>query len=673
MAMTGNVVVDDIQTEETAPARRSPVWLVAAGGAALVALFAIAGAPEPAPTPPTLTIPEVVVPEDRWERLDLPGPGPLRAVTQLGDGAFVAAGDGPHFWYSGGDSRWSWMPADAAVSGPPGSPAAVVAFGKGAVAVGTATLADSTRRAAVWVSPDLDHWETVWPTGGDDADSGLDGVHLVDGTLVAWGWRGTPEPFSPAAEPLLLTSTDGVEWRELPVPSTDARIYQVRWGPGERWWLTGGARWWATGYEIGRPAFWVSEDLESWQALPSRGLPFGWAMIDLAGPPEGEPLTATLLDLESGQVRRWQLHEDGEWVAQSEHPGEPSTITFHLVEQFGAGEGKLWVFDDEWDALALDGEVNAVANRVAVGGRDRQPSLWMLEPDAELSYSAPAVDGAHWERVADLGPGEEVAAVPVGGAWLISARSGADEIWWYLDDTGADQIEPGWDGLAQVQPVGDEWLAVPSMRWSRDGRAWEERGWPTEGAGADTHVLAARQEPDGSITMVTVTYGTTRRVWRSDDRGATWEEVAETPAATPMWAVSPTGEGFVATAARQRGTEAIVTSRDGLNWEEVEGMRYLLPTVLPAAVTDRGTVVLFDTGQEIRPPRLDIVALTRAGDRLVLLAGGGVWVGPGDWVQLPLDPGHGMVGSSIRPLALGDRILAVASDGERAELYEWRD
>ena len=32
------------------------------------------------------------------------------------------------------------------------------------------------------------------------------------------------------------------------------------------------------------------------------------------------------------------------------------------------------------------------------------------------------------------------------------------------------------------------------------------------------------------------------------------------PAATPMWAVSPTGEGFVATAARQRGTEAIVTS-----------------------------------------------------------------------------------------------------------------
>ncbi len=140
-----------------------------------------------------------------------------------------------------------------------------------------------------------------------------------------------------------------------------------------------------------------------------------------------------------------------------------------------------------------------------------------------------------------------------------------------------------------------------------------------------------------------------------------------------MWAVSPTGEGFVATAARQRGTEAIVTSRDGLNWEEVEGMRYLLPTVLPAAVTDRGTVVLFDTGQEIRPPRLDIVALTRAGDRLVLLAGGGVWVGPGDWVQLPLDPGHGMAGSSIRPLALGDRILAVASDGERAELYEWRD
>jgi type VI protein secretion system component VasF len=43
--MTGNVVVDDIQTEEEQPGRRAPVWLLALGGIALVVLFMLPGHP----------------------------------------------------------------------------------------------------------------------------------------------------------------------------------------------------------------------------------------------------------------------------------------------------------------------------------------------------------------------------------------------------------------------------------------------------------------------------------------------------------------------------------------------------------------------------------------------------------------------------------------------------
>lgn len=663
--MTGNVVVDDVQTEEQSQRTPSPVWLIALGGLAAIVLFLLPGQPDAVPPTSSLTIPEVILPEDRWERLDLPWRGALTDVTVLEDGRYVAVGDGPRFWISEGATEWSWMPGDDDI---PAVPSDVTGFGSGAVAVGTArpgdfsrpdVFGDSPMRAAAWVSPDLETWQRVWPT--TDLQTGLEGVVAADDLLVAWGWRGAPQPFSPSGSALLLVSADGLEWQEVRAPTLDARIYGVERARGRGWW--------AMGYEIGRPGLWVSDDLLSWEALATRALPFGWAMVDLEDPPsEATPMVATLVDVGNGRVRRWQLQADGEWSALGEAPGGPTMVTSHHVEQYGAGSGRLWILEGEqWEEVDLDGEIRAVEGRVAVGNHRIQPSLWVVDAE-EVTYSLPGVEGEGWERIVDLGEGESAGAWPVGDGWVVGASARG---WWFVDETGAEAIDPGWDQLWRVDRVGEEWVAVPSMLWSRDGRNWEVRGdaWPT-GIRAGSDLLAVRDD-GGTVVAVHGTAGWMWSVTLSEDRGRSWEFAADPAPATPLWNVIPTADGFAATAARQRGTEAVVTSRDGLRWEDLEGARYLLPTSVPAAITAEGTLLLLDTGEELEVPRRDIRELVRAGNRLVMMAGGLLWVGPGEWERLPLDPVHGIPAVSVAPLVIDGRIMAVASDGTEVALYEW--
>lgn len=667
--MTGNVVVDDIQTEEEQPGRRAPVWLLALGGVALVVLFMLPGQPEAVPPSPSLTIPDVIVPEDRWQRLDLPGSESLADVAMAGDGTYVAVGDGPQFWASMNLTDWTLMPSTDV---DPASAAAVTAFGDGAVAVGSTRLGDLTTRAAAWVSTDLATWEMVSLI--DDGESGLEGV-LADGDrLIAWGWRGTDQPFSPAGEALLLASSDGFAWREIPPPTLDARIYAVRPRPA------GG--WWAMGYEIGRPALWSSDDLQEWEAVPTRGLPFGWAMVELVDPNRvSHPLLATLIDVGDGRIRRWQLEEDGEWTALGKGPGGPSHITTHQVERFGTDGFRLWMLGDDhterealdvWEPLDLDGEVHSVAGQVAVGEYQRRPVLWIADAGTP-TFSLPEVAGPGWERAAELGEGAIVDAWRIGAGWVVGGwtDSAPDRRWWYLDREGAEPIDPGWSYLERIDPVGEEWVSVPSMLWSDDGREWEERA---EVAQTPGYLLAALPEEDGDVVALHA-----NRVWmwavsRSSDGGRSWETLAEPVASTPIWDVAPSTFGFVGTAARQRGTQAVVFSTDGVDWNELEGVDRLLNTEVPAAVSEQGTLLLLDTGEETEVPRLDITHLSRAGDELALLAGGRLWIGhDDDWESIPLDAAHGLAAASLAPVVIDGRVHVVASDGTMVALYEWRE
>ncbi|HSJ35618.1 MAG TPA: hypothetical protein VLB85_11250 [Acidimicrobiia bacterium] len=664
--MTGNVVVDDIQTEEERPGRRAPVWLLALGAVALASLFMLSRQPEALPPAPSLTIPEVIVPEDRWERLDLPGSGGLTDVTLL-DGTYVAVGEGPQFWSSTDATNWNLLPS---ADSDPAVAAAVAGFGDRTVAVGTAWLGDGSTRATAWISFDLETWESVAPL--EQGDSGLDGVVSDGEILIAWGWQGTAQPFSPAGEAVLLVSTDGLAWQEIPAPSLDARVYAVRPRPA------GG--WWAMGYEIGRPALWFSEDLQKWEAVPSRGLPFGWAMVDMVDPNrERLPLLATLVDVGDDRIRRWQLEPDGEWTPMGDRFGGPSRITTHHVELFGTGGGRLWVLGEdhtEWDALDvwepldLDGEVQAVERRVAVGmagDRFLQPSLWVLDADT-VTYSLPVVTGPGWEKVAEFGEGMYVGAWPVGSGWVVGT---SETDWWFVDADGVEPIDPGWTDLWRIDPVGSEWVAIPSMLWSDDGREWEARGEVLPSLG---DLLAMREDENGHMVALYTSAGWMWTVARSGDGGRSWETVSEPTASTPVWSVVPTSTGFAGAAARQRGTEEIVVSKDGVEWEDVDGLTRMLPAFQPAAMTAQGTLLLLDTGEEVEVPRQDILQVARAGEDLVLLAGGRIWVGrSGDWESFPLDVPHGLAPTSAVPIVIDGRVHVVASDGTGVAMYEWSE
>jgi hypothetical protein len=433
------------------------------------------------------------------------------------------------------------------------------------------------------------------------------------------------------------------------------------------------------GYEIGRPALWLTEDVQNWEAVPSRGLPFGWAMVDLFDPnQERFPLLATLADVGDDRIRRWQLESDGEWVPLGDRPGGPSRITEHHVERFGAGGGRLWVLGEDhtefealdvWESLDLDGEVRAVERRVAVGmaGDWSQPSLWVVDADT-VTYSLPSVTGPRWEKVAEFGDGMYVGAWPVASGWVVGT-SASD--WWFVDGEGVEPIDPGWTELWRIDPVGSEWVAIPSMLWSDDGREWKTRGEVLPSLG---DLLAMREDEHGDLVALYTSEGWMWTVARSDDGGHSWETVSEPTPSTPVWSVVPTATGFVGAAARQRGTEAIVYSPDGVEWEDIEGVDHMLSVFQPAAMSESGKLILLDTGEEVEVPRQDIVQVARVGEDLVLFAGGRIWVGgDGEWESFPLDAAHGLSPTSAVPIAIGGRVHVVASDGTGVALYQWSE
>lgn len=360
--MVNAVVPDGIETD-LAPPRGMP-----GGGSALalllagvVALFVVSGGKE-LPAAPVDTLPALEsVLAKTWNRIDLPGSGPITAVDTTSFGVYVAAGAGPRFWWSG-DEGQTWEPGRESQA-QRGEITGIVTLGDGrALAVGTNLGAIPV----IWRSEDGKVWEsqTIFIHG----PGGLDGVAFADGRFVAWGWTGAAEDFAPGVGPLLLTSRDGITWDRIEGPGEGVRIHRV---------VEYFGGWLAMGSAGGRPALWQGYDLSEWEAVPSVELPFGWAMVGV----RTEPLIATLLDVGGDRTREWQSNDDGTWSAYGPEIIEgPASLAGDTSRYLGVGSGHLWVGEKSWTDAGLDGTVHGVAGNVAVGEADGHPAIWLRNP-----------------------------------------------------------------------------------------------------------------------------------------------------------------------------------------------------------------------------------------------------------------------------------------------------
>lgn len=658
--MSGNVLVDELETTDPPPSRSpTPRWLGLAGAAVVVGVLGLLPGQSEAP-PPTVTIPDVELAEDRWTPLLLPGSGALNHVAPLAGGRLVAVGDGPQIWTSPDRLNWRW---GVDVEVPPGSLEVALAFGQGGVAVGDDHLDDGDTKASIWHSEDGSNWRRAAVPAA--VPSGLEGVTAGDGTVVAWGWQGSQGDFAFDGDPLLLVSTDGANWEAVDVPA-NFHIDTVHWIAPD---------WYFGGYVVGHPALWRTSRLGVWKRVPTEEMIFGWSVVGLEERPDG--LVATLSDLSGyAGMRRWRQGEDGAWALVEEPPELP--LSARGDGSVAAGDGRLWEQEDgHWRQLAIDGEVSSAADRVAVGTDSGRPLILVRDAAEEVDAAvAPAGDGV-WTVVGELGVGPLLGVWPVADGWVIGTES---EWWFHAFSDGGDaarppqRFNPVWtDGPRDIRRVGEAWVALPGMEWTVDGTDWDRRTFPwfggvdvpgrVEGLTAfEDEIVAVGFNPDHLWTVSS-----------SPDGGRNWELIGEPTVATPLWDVAGIEGGFVATAAREQGRREVVTSDDGTTWEPLEAGAVLVagsPT--PAAVTADGDLWLLDGDRRIPAPRRDIDLVLDGGDRVVVRTQDAIWVHEGRWERFPLDAPHGILGPA-RPMLVGDTLQAVVSDGDRVVIQEWRD
>lgn len=646
----GHVVVDDVEPDSASFRPSSPIVAMLMLGVVAV-LVLLPGQPEEVPATPT-TIPELVLPEDEWARLELPGSGGLSDVTMIENGDLVAVGAGPQFWHSSSVGS-VWEPRSAA-SGVSDQVTAVEGFGPGAVAVGADTGRGLSSSAAAWWSADGRVWDEVEIGFGLETPSGLTGLATGDGGVLAWGWTGSSRPFDPAAEILLLYSEEGRRWRAVEPPATAARVLNA---------VFVGGFWYVMGAHDGSPALWVTADLSTWETVTARSLPFGWAMTSLEF---GDQWRATLVDVDSGGTRQWELDAPRGWTAVTEPlPGGPVTFS---SPQLGVGSGGLWSNEGStWAEVDLAGDVAAVGHGIAVGEDGGQPVIWARDSDSRPEVAVPPPIGAHWEQIASLGQGRLYGAWSVAGNWVVKTDSG----WWVVTDGDARPMEgppPADPTPNTIQQVGDEWVTVPSLFWSGDGERWATRAPPWEGG-----YVRAVSVIDGKLRAIGTNAQFMWSVAESDDRGRTWSMVGEPSPVVPVWDATGVTGGFVANLARPQGGRDVVSSSGGYTWEPVAAGTLLPGLNVPAAVTEQGDLAVFDSGEVLTPPRVDVEALVRDGPDLIMVADGRMFSGgAGGWTETPLTPQYGMSAAVVYPLPTDTFLVAVVVDRGEIELLRWR-
>lgn len=654
--MAGNVVVDGTEPSRTV-GTPSPAALAAVavlGASALAA--AVISVPHSAPvTPaPASTFPVLEPGVDGWRRLDLPGSGSLRTVATRGE-AVVAAGEGPQFWWSD-DAGLSWRRSSTR-TGDAGSVTGVAIGPSVAVAAGTTVDQEGRASPAVWRSDHGSEWEDVAvPVEG--TVGGLDGVVAFEDRFVAWGWTGRPDDFAPGVGPLLLVSVDGTQWEQVDVGPPGTRLRAV---------VRAGGRWLAMGSREGQPVIWETEDLRRWELIDTHGMPFGWTMVDAY---DDGTLTVNLLDPARRATRRYRLLEDGTWKALGT-PIEngPVSVERELDGLTGVGHGVLWTADPGWEGTSLEGELLASDGDVAVGGHAGQPVAWVRS-----GTEAPSVvrlgtgDQEVWDRITELGPGPLTGPYPVAEGYVV----GAGGRWWFVHASGHAEVDDleGRD-VERIDRVDGAWVATPAMMWSTDGRRWDERTvpWDVEGGGSIFGVADTR---DGGALAVGATDAGFVTAAETTDGGKSWIMTRRSGPSTPIRDVRAVPGGFLGVAARPRNRSQVVETTDGVTWT---------PLAVQEMVAGSGSAVALVEGDDVylpvgdqrfrRPPTATIDAIARsAGGEVAVVSGARLYLGPGEWRALPVDPAAGIEGTAARPLLVDGRILMVDVDRGTVGMYE---
>lgn len=659
--MADAVLPDGIEIEEPQWRMPAPGIVIGLAGAALAALLVVSGGTPGVPPTPDDTLPDLEVVDGGWSRLDLPGAGPLRAVAALGvaDG-YVAAGDGPQFWRSSDGLTWHLT------DGPdhPFSVGGVEELRGSIVVVGSDTSTSGSHQPVIVTIDDAGTSRVIDLAGHEEA--ALEDVVAGAGRAMAWGWSGSPRDFTPQAEPLVVTSTDGLTWQELQLPD-GMRVRAVRFD---------GTTWWVMGSRIGQPALFKATDVRQWTQVPTENLPFGWTMTDLRFGDAG--LTAVALDQGQSETAEWRLEGD-EWARVGEELwAGPSQVRDDAMQEIGLGFGRLWTRPADsariaaWEDVGLEGEVVDLDGNVAVGGFGGQPSVWVRRSSGELASILPAPTGASWQLAANLGRGTVRGPWSVAGSWVV----GTGEEWWLV--TGSEVVPvPQLTGttVERIDRVRDEWVAMPGMVWTSDGLSWEQRAepWP-EAAAGHGFVAGVAETPDGGALTVGLDQDRLWAVAASSDDGATWSLVADPAPTTPIRMIRALPDGFVAVAALPRNREAIMQSHDGIEWTELMEGEMLEGAEPPTVITPDGSLVLLDSGESVTVPRRAVTAVVRGPDGTVsVVAEGYLWTGGPDWTEVPLDPAHGLSGTDVRPLPGLDGLAVVAVDRGRVGIYRWEE
>ncbi|MGH8911321.1 MAG: hypothetical protein ACRDVD_02325 [Acidimicrobiia bacterium] len=652
------VVPDGIETDERRSAMPGggPVLALLLAGA--VGLFVVSGGQGPPPPVPDDTLPQLeVLLEGAWERVDLPGSAPLTAVALTRGGDYLAAGVGPQFWWSR-DGAASWSVGSWG-SETPGTVADIVTLsGEAAVAVGSETHQGLEPEAMIWTSPDGESWDGQKVSSG--VPSGLDGVVFGDQRLMAWGWTGSPDDLTPEVGPLLMTSADGVDWTPVEGLEHGFRIHNVEYGPP---WLVMGSL-------AGQAALWTSTDLTTWEVIPPDRLPFGWAMVDLRFELSGATV-ANLLDLGAGRSRQWRLGEDGTWAGLgSEIIEGPVTLTGEADDFLAVGSGHLWSGETQWSDVGLDGEVLDLAGNVAVGGVDGQPAMWVRGVEIAPVVEVPRAPGPTWEITTDLGEGELGGPWPVADRWIVGV--GND---WSL--VRANRIRTVSDladtAVWRIDQVGEEWVALPSMRWSSDGLKWERRSDPWLDAGRGVGFVAAVAQIDGSAVAVGFDEDRMWAVANSTDGGRTWTSVPVSAPPDSLRDIRAVAGGFIAVSRPASGEEPILYhSPNGTTWSPIEGAQAVAGAEPAAFLSPEGRLVMAGTAEVFGFTHGEITAVARQPEGMLAVAtSDSLWLGPAPWVEIPLDPTHGWSAADVRPIPVDGELLAVAVDRGRIRILQW--
>jgi photosystem II stability/assembly factor-like uncharacterized protein len=316
-------------------------------------------------------------------------------------------------------------------------------------------------------------------------------------------------------------------------------------------------------------------------------------------------------------------------------PGETETIfmpvTFGLLVSSDAGESFRWVcepaigysgmYDPDY-AVTAEGALYATSHQGLRISRDRG-CTWEsiggpLAGDPFLFEVEIGADGRVWAATGNAGSPNDV-FVSSDGESFASAGLASENNWWLSVRTTPADLERVY--VSGLQPEDGEAPAAALLRRSVDGgKTWEELPVGDFVLGERPDLFVAGVSPtDPDVVFARAALAVNNRgdlLFRSDDGGATWQQVAEFADRMAAFHIRAGGKTVIAGSVRACPEDigdggvplhgCVRISRDGgVTWQRTEQQPRL------ACIGERSDGVLFGCGGDFPP---DEFALARSDD-----------------------------------------------------------